>query len=210
MVAITDVEEYLTLGHEIRSFEVKGPGGLDEKAFCAKVARAAMAMGNLRDGGLVCIGIDESRMTEMQPGLDANHLAGWSDFDNVNDALARYSDPPVDFQLHTFTLSSGATIVVIEVQEFNDVPHLCKKDYPGELQRGMAYVRPRGKPQSVSVPTENEMRTLIGLATTKAVREFVRQAGEAGVTLTRERMIEDVEQQAFEEEASRAWLTTPK
>jgi hypothetical protein len=46
------VEQLLLLGHESRSFEVKGPGELKDKAFCAKVARAAMAMANLRDGGL--------------------------------------------------------------------------------------------------------------------------------------------------------------
>ncbi|UFU06590.1 hypothetical protein [Ruania halotolerans] len=64
------VVQLLALGHESRSFEVKGPLSLTAKSHCAKAARAVMAMGNLRDGGIVLIGVDEAQMTEMLPGLD--------------------------------------------------------------------------------------------------------------------------------------------
>jgi len=42
VVTVDEVQQLLALGHEIRSFEVKGPGSLNDKAYCAKVARAAM------------------------------------------------------------------------------------------------------------------------------------------------------------------------
>lgn len=205
MVTTGEVEQLLALGHELRSFEVKGPGDLGDRAFCAKVARAAMAMGNLRDGGLVCLGIDETTMTAMLPGLSPGQYTEWSDSDNVHDALARYCEPPVAFTVQPLDLSSGVNIVVLEVHEFDDVPHLCKRDYPTELQNGMAYVRPRGKPRSVPVPSATEMRELLDLATTKGVREFVRRAGEAGIVLGEARTVEDTEREAFDSEAAAAW-----
>ena len=205
MVTQDEVEQFLALAHEIRAFEVKGPGELGAKAFCSKVARAAMAMGNLRDGGLVCIGIDESQMAAMRPGLTQSQLDQWSDYDNVHDALGRYCDPPVSFALHAFQLTSGASVVVLEVHEFEDVPHLCRKDYPGVLQCGVVYVRPRGKPQSVPVPSSTEMRELLDLATTKGVREFVRRAGDAGIVLGGARAAKAVDLEAFGNEAAEAW-----
>lgn len=165
------------MGQETRSFEVKGPGSVDDKAFCAKVARAVMAMGNLRDGGLVVLGIDQTEMPRMLPGLSPEQFAGWSDSDRVASAIARYSDPPVTFTVAPLRLSSGASVVALEVVEFDTTPHLCARDYPGEVVRGAAYVRARGKPQSVSVPSVSEMRELLDLAIAKGVREFVRRAG---------------------------------
>ncbi|MGA4685934.1 helix-turn-helix domain-containing protein [Micromonospora sp. AB353] len=203
MVTPDDVQQLLTLGHEIRSFEVKGPGDLDNKAYCAKVARAAIALGNLRDGGLICIGIDDKRMVDMLPGLSATQLSGWSDFDNVNDALARYADPPVAFHLYPIQLVNGIDVVAIEVAEFEDIPHLCRRDYQDILQKGMMYVRPRGKPESVPVPSPTEMREVLDLAITKGVREFIRRAGVAGVHLTAG--TEENEREQFLKEAERAW-----
>ncbi|WP_109474816.1 helix-turn-helix domain-containing protein [Ornithinimicrobium cavernae] len=199
------VEQRLTLGHEDRSFEVKGPLNLTDKAHRAKVARAAMAMGNLRDGGFICIGIDETRMREMLPGLDDTEFEQWSDFDNVSDALARYCEPPLTFTRHPLTLSNGVKVVVLAVAEFDDVPHVCKRDSQGELHRGAVYVRPRGKPESVPVPSAADMRDLLDLAITKGVREFVRRAGQAGIPLGLAPAPEDVDQEAYRAEAARAW-----
>lgn len=110
MVDQQELEALLTPGHEIRCFEVKGPGSLGDKAYVAQVAKAAMALGNHRDGGLVCLGIDDKQMTKMTPGLNAAQLQEWSDYDNVSAALARYSDPPVRFRLHPFTLGHGRSV----------------------------------------------------------------------------------------------------
>lgn len=99
VISREEVEQLLGVGNESQSFEVKGPGILGETAFVAKVARAVMAMGNRRDGGVVCIGIDEVQMKEIGSGLDARQAADWGDFDNVAAALAKYADPAVVFEL---------------------------------------------------------------------------------------------------------------
>lgn len=206
MVSIQDVEQLLRLGHETRPFEVKGPGKKTETAYVARVARAAMAMGNLRDGGLVCLGIADDQLAAMGPGLDDGAFQQWSDHDDVSDALSRYSEPPVSFHPHPTELSNGARVVVLEIAEFEDVPHVCKKDYPGVLQKGQVYVRPRGKPQSIAVPSADEMRQLLDVAIDKGVRFFVRRATLAGVALTSSATSAgDIDPAAVEREAAEVW-----
>ncbi|MBM7506459.1 hypothetical protein JOE61_000273 [Nocardioides salarius] len=205
MIRREDVEQLLAVGNESRSFEVKGPGSLKEKPFVAKVARAVMAMGNRRDGGVVCVGVDEPQMKEMQPGLDDDQASEWADYDNVAAALAKYSDPAVVFELAGYALSSGANVVVLDVAEFDVVPHVCKKTFPEVLQDGMTYVRPRGKPESVPVPNSAEMRALLDLATAKGVREWVRVGTLAGVPLTETKSQEQLDEEEYTKERTTAW-----
>jgi hypothetical protein len=131
------VEEFLKFSYETRAFEVKGPSLRSHKALLAKVVRAALAMGNLPDGGRVCIGIDNKKMAAMQPGLDATQFAEWSNFDAVTAAFTEYADPPLQLSVWPMSLSSGVEVVVIDVKEFRDIPHFCRKDYPGVLRRGV-------------------------------------------------------------------------
>lgn len=164
-----------------------------------------MAMGNRRDGGVVCVGVDETQMQAMLPGLSVDQAAEWADFDNVADALARYADPAVVFELDVYPLPSGARVAVLDVAEFDVVPHVCKKTFPGELQDGMTYVRPRGKPESVPVPNSAEMRALLDLATAKGVREFVRTAGGAGIVLNQSKSQDELDADAYDAERAAAW-----
>ena len=173
MTTSAELEKLLAVGSESRSFEVKGPAALTDRPFVARVARAVMALGNLQDGGVLCIGVNDANLAAMQPGLDSAQFAAWSDYDNVSDALARYSDPPVSFVLRPYVMSNGACLVVLDVDEFDTSPHICSRDYPGVLQQGRIYVRPRGKPRSEPVPSASAMRELLDLAVTKGVRDFV-------------------------------------
>jgi hypothetical protein len=204
VISADDVEGLLALGHELRAFEVKGPGALRDRAFCAKVARAAMAMGNLRDGGIVCIGVDKSDLARMQPGLTDEQLASWSDHDEVSTQLSRFSDPALILATIPLTLSNGARIVALEVGEFDVVPYICTRDYLDETRAGALYVRPRGMPKSVHVPTSIDMRDLVDLATSKGVREFIRRAGQAGM-LTLSAEAGPGQDELFGAERMRAW-----
>ncbi len=207
MVDRQEIETLLVPGYESRSFEVKGPGNLADKAYVARVARAAMALGNHRDGGRACLGVDDNAISQMLPGLDAQQLQEWSDYDNVSAALARYSDPPVAFRLHPMALASGADVVVLDIIEFEHVPHICKRDYPGVLQAGATYVRALRQPESVPVPSSAEMRELLDLATNKALRDFVSRAAGAGLTLGTAPLPtqQDVDDVAFAAEAAQGW-----
>lgn len=207
MVSKQDIEESLRLGRESRSFEVKGPGSITDKLYVARVVRATMAMGNLRDGGQVCLGIDDDQIAAMLPGLSPTEVAEWSDYDNVSDQITKYSDPTVAFHLHQFTLTSGAQVVVLDVEEFDTDLHICKRDYSGVLQAGQTYVRPRGKPQSSQIPSLADMRDLHNLAIDKGVREYFRRSELAGApfTLAPRPTPEQSDLAAFGREADEAW-----
>lgn len=102
-------------------------------------------------------------------------------------------------------MSTGARAAILDVAEFDVVPHVCKKTFPGELQDGMTYVRPRGKPESVPVPNSAEMRALLDLATAKGVREFVRTAGGAGTVLNQPKSQDELDTHAYDAEKAAAW-----
>lgn len=183
MLTTDEVETALRAGYEGRGFEIKGPGLRDDKAFFVKVARAALSMGNLRDGGHVVIGINDATPDEMRPGLDDEQLQSWLAYDDVSDALAAYADPPLRFDLSQAELSSGVRVVVLQVHEFDDVPHLCARDYPGELRRGGLYVRSRRKPETAEIASSVEMREILDLAAEKRLRAYIETAERAGVRI---------------------------
>ncbi len=184
MLTTTDIEDILRLGHETRGFEVKGPGSPADPPFLVKVVRASLSMANLRDGGHVAIGIDDSDLAAMLPGLNSNDLDAWLDFDDISAKLAVYADPPIQFEVRPHNLSSGAAIVVIEVAEFHTIPILCAKGFDPGLRKGACYVRTRRIPETTEIASSVEMRELLDLAVEKGVRTFIRTAERAGVEMT--------------------------
>lgn len=183
MLAAEEIEAALSSGYELRGLELKGPGRRTDRHLFAKVTRAALSMGNLRDGGHVIVGVEDGDPRAMLPGLGAADLSSWLAYDDVARKLAEYADPPLRFDIAAIDLSSGARVAVIEVFEFSDAPHLCAKDYPEVLRKGALYVRPRKVPETSEVASLVEMRDVIQLATEKALRAYIETAELAGLTL---------------------------
>jgi len=205
MLSGAEIEESLRFEHERRGFELKGPGRRDELDFFVKVVRAVLGLGNLRDGGYVVIGIDDKDPASLGPGLAEEELESWA-YDEVARGLAVYADPPIDFEIGAVELSSSATVVVIEVAEFADLPHICQKAYEGKLRQGAIYVRPRRVPETSEIASHVEMRELIDLAVEKGLRAYIATAERAGVEL---RAGADTSYEsdaaAFEAERGEAW-----
>lgn len=208
MLSAEEIEEVLRGGYELRGFELKGPGSREDAHFFAKVTRAALGLGNLRDGGHLILGIDDADPAAKGPGLDAYDLASWLAYDDVARKLATYADPPLRFAVAERVLSSGATVAVLQVFEFDDIPHLCAKDHPAGLRKGALYVRPRKVPETSEIASSVEMREILDLATEKALRAFVERAQRAGVELSTQRPEEQsaADDVRYENERGRAWL----
>ncbi len=170
--------EYLAFG-ERSSVEFK-PSRLksDARAF-AQVARAVIGMANHRDGGTVIVGVEDVNNQPDPIGMDPAHLASWNEND-VRDGLAEYADPFVSVDVQILEVA-GKLFVVLNVDEFEEVPVICRRDFDGITKRGRLYVRPRGKARSVEIPSQTEMREVIELATLKAVRKFLGVAQRAGL-----------------------------
>ena len=183
MLSVAELEAVLRLGRETRGIEFKTAGMRTDPHLFAKVTRGALSMGNLRDGGHVVLGIEDSDPAAMKPGLSPAEFDSWMAYDDVSRKLAEYATPPLAFGISALDLSSGVRVVVIEVDEFADIPHLCAKDYPKVLRNGALYVRPRKVPESSEIAGLVEMREVLDIATEKALRAYVGTARRAGVEL---------------------------
>ena len=80
---------------------------------------------------------------------------------------------------------NGNQYAVILVEEFDDIPVLCKRDYGHRghqvLRNGACYVRPRRKPETSEIPTQAERRDLLDLATDKMVSAYIERARRNGL-----------------------------
>lgn len=183
LLTAPEIAEALRSGYELRGLEVKGPGARTDNHLFVKVTRAALSMGNLRDGGHIVIGINDSDLGAMLPGLQTAELSSWLAYEDVARKMAEYADPPLAFAARPVTLPSGATVAVIQVFPFSDIPHLCAKSYETVLRKGALYVRPRKVPETSEVASSIEMRDVLTLATDKALRAYVETAERSGLTL---------------------------
>lgn len=207
MLSPEEIKEALSSGYELRGVELKGPGPRTDNHLFAKVTRAALSMGNLRDGGHVIVGMDDDDPAAMLPGLEAEDLASWLAYDDVARKMAEYADPPLRFDIAGVDLTSSARVAVLQVFEFVDIPHLCGKGYTDVLRKGALYVRPRKMPETSEVASSVEMREVIDLATQKALRAYIETAERAGLALVPGRREEGVpsDEERYEEERRRAW-----
>jgi predicted HTH transcriptional regulator len=184
-----DFETLLARGHETNGIEFKGPGIRTDRAFLARVVRAVLGMANRRDGGLVVIGVEATKLDPV--GVDDEQEASWLNYDDLSASVNEYASPSVVFDLEPLTCR-GRKVVIIHVHEFEDIPVLCVKEFgePGKtapvLRRGACYVRSRHKPETAEIPSEEEMRELLELAIDKGVRRFVARAQKAGMFPTAE------------------------
>lgn len=175
-----EIAALLQGGYELRSVEFKGPGSIGCTEFVAKVARAALALVNQRDGGFIIIGVDED--DDSRSGLTPDQLAEWLHYDNVADRLNKYADPPIRFDRVARQLPDGRDIVVLQVAEFDEIPVLAAKDFPSVVQRGQLYTRSFRKPESTAAHTQNELRAVLDLATQKQVARFASLAAAANLS----------------------------
>ena len=207
MLDADEIREALSSGYELRGLELKGPGPRTDAYFFVKVARAALSMGNLRDGGHVIVGIDDGNPAAMLPGLNVDDLGSWMAYDDVARKMAEYADPPLRFDVTSVELESGVSVAVLQVFEFSDIPHLCAKEYPQVLRKGALYVRPRKVPETSEVASSVEMRDVIQLATEKALRAYVETAERAGLALSAASAHTETPEDAqrYEEERARGW-----
>jgi hypothetical protein len=196
---ITDeqLNEWLTLQHEIPAVECKGPGSLKDSPLQGRVIRAAIGMANRRDGGIVIVGVAQRDHVLCPDGLNDDQMATWR-YEDISDAFTSYADPPISFDFHPCQWQ-GKNFVILRIHEFGDVPIICKKEYkddsnesiPPKVQKavlrpGMLYARSTNKPETTEVTAAEGARTILNLAIEKGIQKFIEQALAAGLSLAKE------------------------
>jgi len=166
--------------NEERHLEFKKSASWGENRFKAKITKSILGMANIRDGGWILIGKEE------QP--DGTFIAtgmNQSDFDSFNSDVVRdfvkdYADPYVNLSVHKI-VHAQKKFVIIRIEEFDTIPVICKRDWGNILHRGKIYTRSKGKPETIEVPGQTEMREIINMAVEKEIRHFYERISHAGL-----------------------------
>ena len=143
-----------------------------------KIIRTALAMANLRDGGIIIIGVSESGDRWERTGISDEDLATY-EVDDVIDAVHRFASPSVDVRLVVVPYLESRRFLTVQVFEFADTPIVCRRDGP-DLKQGAVYVRPPGVARTTEIRSADQMHDLLELAAEKRARrilETVRRLG---------------------------------
>lgn len=169
----------LDLCQEARDIEFKSSACWNDLRI--HIVKTCMAMSNLRDGGVVVVGVREEGTGWIFAGILGEDLATYNE-DNVNDAVNRFASPPLRVEL-VLVSHADAQFLAIRVPEFSDRPTVCKKDGAPQtgLVCGAVFVRPPGKPQTTPLRSAEDMRDLMELAAEKRARALLQAAHRIGM-----------------------------
>jgi predicted HTH transcriptional regulator len=146
-----------------------------------RIIETVLGMGNLRDGGVIIVGVKEKEDTWELSGISQDHLRTF-DVDTVTDQINAHVSPHVNVTMATLD-EKGKTFLIIEVQEFGDTPLVCKKNGPSEskLIEGAVYVRPPGLARTTRIMKAEQMHDLLELAAEKRARRLLEVARRIGM-----------------------------
>jgi len=184
----TDLQFYIEHRKEERYLEYKcSMTWTGDDTTKVKIAKAMMAMSNLRNGGVIVVGLKEIRRGVWEPdGMNAQQVASFS-HDDIAQWVNDYAVPAVQFTVQPF-VSDNNQFVIIQVREFDSVPTVCRKQktFGGveALKAGAIYYRSNRKNESAPISSEEDMRELIALAVDKGVAREVRRLRELGLVGT--------------------------
>lgn len=156
-------------GREERNLEYKQSMSWVEIATKVKVAKSAMAMANISDGGYIVFGVKKNGEVYEPEGMQEDHADSFKQ-DDVMEWVNEYADPYVELTVISAN-RDGKHFVVIQIEEFDPLPVICKK--PGEnLKRGDVFTRSRRKYETALVGSQTEMREILTLAVDKEIRRL--------------------------------------
>ncbi|HTN39057.1 MAG TPA: ATP-binding protein [Arachidicoccus sp.] len=142
--------------------------GLDFKRDCSwdvkRLAKDILAMSNIRDGGMIVIGVEEFNNEFIGKGVSNENLKTFV-IDEMKDQLLKYADPYVEFSVKFPRDRGGRQYVVIKIFPFKEVPVICKRDLDKELRASTIYYRNTNRRvESAAISNFNDLREIIELA----------------------------------------------
>lgn len=155
-----------------------------------RLLKTIMGMANLRDGGLVLVGVAEDGTAWKLTGIEPAHLAAF-DYDDIIDQLSKYASPQVSVDIVVHDHEDGKRYLAFHVHQFNDSPVVCRNNSPDDvkakdrLAAGEVYVRPTtGKPQTVKVTDAARLHDLLELAAEFRARRMLEVGKRVGLVPT--------------------------
>ena len=173
------VQGMLDLLQEARAVDFKRAAVWDQLKH--GIPKDILAMSNLRDGGIIVVGIEEGDKEWKCTGMTEEQLNTYNP-DDMIDHVNKYASPPVTFDVVKHTDMESLTYLVMQAHEFEEKPVVCKRN-GDELREGAFYIRPLGKAASREVQTADDMHDVLELAVEKRTRNFLRQIERVGFDL---------------------------
>ena len=174
-----ELADLVRYGREARNLEYKGPLAWDDAETKATLTKSILAMSNIRDGGSIVVGVEQRGESFRITGMSSDTQSTFTQ-DGVSAHVNEYADPYVAFTVRHIAVDD-ANLVAIIVEEFEELPVICRKDGLNNLQRGAIYTRTRRIPETAKVPTQAEMREIIEIAVEKGARKLQNRIVNAGL-----------------------------
>lgn len=192
----TALAELIHYGREERNLEYKSSLDWSKDETKSKVIKASLAFANIRDGGTLILGVREVEKDKFAAeGMTENDFASFTQ-DNVQDAVNRFADPYINLKVHRLE-SEKKKFILIQIQQFDLLPVVCKKDGKDGLVEGQLYTRPQKKNESSVVKSQTEMREILDIAIDNGIKNFYQRLGRTGLQAT---PTEDVNKNQFQAE----------
>ncbi len=172
------VQGSLDLLQEGRALDFKRATAWDELK--QGIPKDILAMSNLRDGGIIIIGVEESDNKWNRTGITNEQLNTYNP-DEMIDHVNKYASPSMTFDVVTHIDNEGLKYLVIRAHEFEEKPFVCKRNCANEIRQGAFYIRPLGKSESREVQSADEMQDVLDLAVDKSVRKFLQRCERIGM-----------------------------
>ena len=188
--------ELIYHGREERNLEYKRSMSWAEPATKAKLSKSVMAMANLPDGGSVVIGVEKQGENYDPKGMEPADVESFRQDDVMEYINEKFADPYVELKV-TPVNDNDKRFVVIQVEEFNLLPVVCKNNGLEGLRRGALFTRSRVKYETAPVRSETEMREILYLAVDKEIRQLRRRGL---LTYGEVTMPSEADRQAFEQQ----------
>ncbi len=144
-----------------------------------RLLKTIMGMANLRDGGLILVGIAEKGTSWELTGIEPDHLGSY-DYDDIADQLGKYASPQVVLDIVVHDHDDGNRYLAFHIHQFKDSPVICRNNSSEEVKQkdrftaGDIYVRPTsGKPRTEKVTDAARLNDLLELAAEFRARKML-------------------------------------
>ncbi len=176
-----EFDRYVRETGESSNIDAKGPVKWDGHTHAAGLAKDIAAFANSKDGGVIVIGKEENDTNDFSLVGVSEDEAKSFDTTVVANWVNRYFSPPINLVCHSH-MYDGRRFIIITVDEFADIPHLCIRSFENPdkagktdrflLREGTIYVR-TANAASAPIRCVEELRSLIGIATVKRGQELL-------------------------------------
>lgn len=145
-----------------------------------KLVKCALSMSNLRDGGIVVIGVSQSADGFRLDGISKTHLDSF-DIDDCAALINKYCSPKIDFDIVRVEVEN-ADVLVFEFRGMEELPVVCAKEQSDwKIRRGDIWTRPKGVARCERVSTESETLEIVKLAAFSLARKMVQDSKSIGM-----------------------------